>query len=97
MLGLSFPSKLDWSSYIVPTAKTTYKEIAALICSLKFLSPEVALYPYKHVQQPCMEYYCNVWAGVPNYYLDMQDRLRKWVCGAVGLLLAASFEPLAHG
>ena len=44
MLELTFSSKLDWGSYIVSIAKTTSKKIGALIRSMKFLSPEVALY-----------------------------------------------------
>ena len=40
ILGLYFPSILDWGSYIVSTAKITYKKVATLICSLKFLSPD---------------------------------------------------------
>ena len=51
MLGLTFSSKLDWGSYIVSIAKTASKKIGALICSVKFLSPEVALYLYK----------CTIW------------------------------------
>ena len=47
MLGLTFPSKLGWGSYIISVAKTTCKKIGALILSMKFLSPEVALYLYK--------------------------------------------------
>ena len=47
MLGLTFSSKLDWGSYIISIAKTASKKIGALICSMKFLSPEVALYLYK--------------------------------------------------
>ena len=47
MLGLTFSSKLDWGSYIVFIAKTAFKKIGALICSMKILSPEVALYLYK--------------------------------------------------
>ena len=43
MLGLTFSSKLDWNSI----AKTASKKIGALIRSMKFLSPEVALYLYK--------------------------------------------------
>ena len=42
MLGLTFSSKLDWGSYIISITKT-----GALICSMKFLSPEVVLYLYK--------------------------------------------------
>ena len=44
MLELTFTSKLDWGSYIISIAKTASKKIGALICSMKFLSPEVALY-----------------------------------------------------
>ena len=47
MLGLTFSSKLDWGSYIISIAKTASKKIRALICSMKFVSPEVALYLYK--------------------------------------------------
>ena len=66
MLGLSFSSKLDWGSYIISIAKTASKKIGALICSMKFLSPEVALYLYKSTIRPCMEYCCHVWAGAPS-------------------------------
>ena len=55
ILGLSFFSKLDWGSYIISVAKTTSKKIGALIRSMKFLSPEVALYLYKSTIHPCME------------------------------------------
>ena len=54
MLGLTFSSKLDWGSYIVSIAKTASKKIRALIRSMKFLSPEVALYLYKSTILPCM-------------------------------------------
>ena len=46
MLGLNFYSKLDWSSYIISIAKTASMKIGVLICSMKFLSPETALYLY---------------------------------------------------
>ena len=47
MLRLTFSSKLDQGSYIISIAKTASKKIGALICSMVFLSPEVALYPSK--------------------------------------------------
>ena len=47
MLALTFSSELDWGSYIISIAKTASKKIGALIQSMKFLSPEVALYLYK--------------------------------------------------
>ena len=96
MLGLTFSSKLDWGSYIISIAKTASKKIGALIHSMKFLSPEVALYLYKSTIHPCMEYCCHVWAGTPSCYLELLDKPQKQICKAVGLSLAASLEALAH-
>ena len=96
MLGLIFSSKLDWGSYIISIAKTATKKIGALIRSMKFLSPEVALYLYKSTIRPCMEYCCHVWAGAPSCYLELLDKLQKRICKTVGLSLAASLELLAH-
>ena len=96
MLGLTFSSKLDWGSYIVSIAKTASKKIGALIRSMKFLSPEVALYLYKSTMWPCMEYCCHVWAPAPSCYLELLDKLQKRICRTVGPSLAASLEPLAH-
>ena len=47
ILGLTLFSKFDWGSYIISITKTANKKIGALIHSMKFLSPEVALYLYK--------------------------------------------------
>ena len=96
MLGLTFSSKLDWGSYIVSIAKTASNKIGALIRSMKFLSPEVALYLYKSIIQPCMEYCCHVWAGAPSCYLELLDKLQKQICRTVGPSLAVSLEPLAN-
>ena len=86
MLGLTFSFKLDWSSYSVSIAKTASKKMGALIRSMKFLSPEVALYLY------C----CHVWAGAPSCYLELLDKLPKRICRTVGPSLAIYLEPLAH-
>ena len=96
MLGLTISSKLDWGSYIVSIAKAVSKKIGALIRSVKFLSPEVALHLYKSTIRPFMEYCCHVWAGAPSFYLELLDKLQKWVCRTVGPSLAASLEPLAR-
>ena len=96
MLGLTFCSKLNWGSYIISIAKTVSKKIAALICSMKFLSAEVALYLNKSALRLCMEYCCHVWAGAPCCYLELLDKLQKLICRTVGPSLAASLEPLAH-
>ena len=77
VLGLTFSSKLDWGSYIISIAKIASKKIGALIHSMKFLSPEVALYLYKSTICPCMKYCCHVLAGAPNCYLGLLDKLQK--------------------
>ena len=74
MLGLSFPSKLYWGFYIISVAKTTSKKIGALICSMMFLSLEVALYLDKSTISPCKEYSCHVWAGAPHCHLELLDK-----------------------
>ena len=75
MLGLTFSSKLDWSSYIVSVAKTAFKKIEALIHPrsfflLRLLCISINL-PYN------TEYCCQVWAGVPSCHLELLDRLQK--------------------
>ena len=96
MLSLTFSSKLDWGSHVISIAKTGSKKIGALIRSMKFLSPEVALYLYKSTIRPCMEYCCHVWAGAPSCYLELLDKLQKWMRRTVGFSVAASLQPFAH-
>ena len=96
MLELTFSSKLDWGSYTISIAKTAFKKIGDMIYSMKFLSPEAALYLCKSTIQPCLEYCCHVWAGAPSCYLELLDKLQKWICRTVGPSFAASLEPLAH-
>ena len=96
MLGLTFSSKLDWGPYIISIAKSASKKIGALIRSMKFLSPEVALYLYKSMIWPCMECCCLVWDGAPTCYLELLDKLQKWIYRTVCPSLAASLELLAH-
>ena len=94
MLGLTFCSKLDWGSYIISLAKTAPKKIGELIHSMKFLSPEVALYLCKSTIRPCMGSCCHVWADAPSCYLELLDKLQKRICRAVGPSSAASLETL---
>ena len=81
---MAFFSKLDWGSYIISIAKTTSKKIEALICSMNFVFPEVAMYLYKSVMHPCMEYCYHVWVGAPSCYLELQEKLKKQICRTVG-------------
>ena len=74
----TFSSQLDWSSYIIPIAKTASKKIGALIRSMKFLSPErFFLYLYKSTIQPRKNYCFYVWTGAPSCYLELLDLLQK--------------------
>ena len=43
-----------------------------------------------------MKYCCQVCARAPSCYLELLDKLQKWICRAFGPSLAASLEPLAH-
>ena len=96
MLVMTFSSRLDWGYYIISIAKSFSEKIGALIRSMKFLSPEVALYLYKSTIYPCMEYCCHVWAGAPSCYLELLYKLQKQICRTVVPSLVASLEPLAH-
>ena len=65
------PFKILRLTCIIPIAKTASKKIGALSCSMKFLSPEFALYLYKSTICPCMEYCCHIWvdAGLLVFHL----------------------------
>ena len=95
MQWLTFSSKLDWAFYIISIAKTS-KKIGVLIRSMKFFSPEVALYLCKSTIRPCMKYCCHVWAGAPSYYLELLEKLQKRICRTVSPSHTVSVEPLAH-
>ena len=83
MLGLTLCCKLDWGSYI-SFPKTASKKIGALICAIRFLSPEIALYLCKFTACPCMEYSCYDWAVAPSCFLELLDKLQKRLCRTVG-------------
>ena len=95
MLGLTFSSLLDWGSYIISIAKAASKKNGGLMRSMKFLSPEVALYLYKSSIRSCMEYCCHVWAGTLSCYLELLDKLQKRICRTVGHSLAPHRQDVA--
>ena len=43
-----------------------------------------------------MEYCYHVQAGATRRYLELLDKLQKWIFRSVGPSFAASLEPLAH-
>ena len=79
MVVLTLFTKFDWGSYINSIAESASKKIGALIHLLKFLSPEFALYLYEPTIHLCMEYCCHVWAGAPSCYLELLNKLQKWM------------------
>ena len=83
VLGLTFSSKLDWGSI----AKTASKKIGVLIRSVKFLSPEVAVYLNKSTKSPCMEYYFHIWPGAPSCYLELLNKIQIEYTGLLVLHL----------
>ena len=88
-------SLLKWiGAYIISINKTASYKIGALICSVKFLSPRVALYLFISTIQPCT--CCHVWTGAAICYLELLYKLQKEICRTVGPSLAASLEPLVH-
>ena len=96
VLRLNFSSELDWGSEIISVAKTASNKSGVLIRSMKFLSLGVALYLYNSTIQPCIEYCCHIWAGIPSCYLELLNKLQKRICKTVGPSLVASLEPLLH-
>ena len=94
MLELTFSSNLNRGFYIISIAKSVSKKIGAFIRSMKFLSPEVALYLYKSAIRSCMKHCCHVWTA--SCYLEFLDKLKKRICRTVGPSLAASLECLAY-
>ena len=93
---MSFSSKLDWDPYIISISRTASEKIGALIHSMKFLSPELALYLCKSTIRPSLEYCCHVCAGAPRCSPEISDKLQKRIYRTVGPALAASLEPLTH-
>ena len=89
---VDFLFQIRKGSYINSIAKTASKKIRALIRSMNFLSPGVALNLYKSATRPSMEYCCHVWASAPSCYLELLDKLQKRICRTVGHSLAASRE-----
>ena len=86
-------------------ARTATKRIVALIRSMKFLSPDVALYVYTaygmrsiiclyniYNRRPCREQCFHVWVGALSYYLNTLDKLQKQICRTVGPSLTASLQ-----
>ena len=63
---------------------------------MRFLSPEVALHLHKSTIHPCMEYCFHNCAGAPTCYVELLDKLQKWICRVASPSIATSLKTLAH-
>ena len=79
---------MDYVSYFVSIAQTPCNKTVAFICSRKLPSPGVLICFCKSTILLCMKYCCYVWAGAPNFLLDMLDKVSLTV--AASLLLCLS-------
>ena len=43
-----------------------------------------------------MQYCCHVWTGALSCYMELLDKLQKWICRTVGPSLATSLEPCSN-
>ena len=56
-----------------------------MICSVKFLFPEVVLYLYKSRWiRTYMEYFCRVWAGASICYFEVAEKLQEQLYRTAG-------------
>ena len=90
------PSLLNWIGVLTLSLLLKLPQRKLELCSMKFLSPKVALYLYKSTTLSCMECCFHIWAGAPSCYLQLLDNLQKAICRIVDPSLADSLEPLAH-
>ena len=62
-------------------------------CSMKFLSPEIALYLYKSIIRSRMKYCSHVWGGAPSCYLELFDKLQNVYAGLLVIPLISLLNP----
>ena len=67
--------------WAVPWRKIIFEDAGTVffLCFIKFLSAEIAFYLYESIVWSYMEYCSHFWTGAPCCYLDMLDKLQKWV------------------
>ena len=93
MLGLSFSSQLDRSSYVVSNVKSDSRKIQSWFILWSFCL--LKLFFSWSTKRPYMEYSCHVWTRALICYLDVLDKLQKLVYRTVSSSITASLELLA--
>ena len=84
ILGLTFSFKLDWGSYIISIAKSACKKLVLLFVLWSFFFLRLL---YISI---------NLTYGHASSYLELLDKLQKWICRTIGPSLTASLKSLTH-
>ena len=92
ILGMDISSDLSWGKYISGIAM----HVGCLSHARKFIPPSALLYLYKTSIRPLIEYCSHIWAGAPDCYLRMLDKVQRRLCYLVGEDLAVSLDSLGH-
>ena len=70
--------------------------VGCLSRARKFIPPSALLYLYKTSIRPLIECCSHIWAGAPDCYLRMLDKVQRRLCYLVGEDLAVSLDSLGH-
>ena len=85
ILGMDITSDLSWGKYISGIAKSAAMRVGCLSRARKFTPLSALLYLYKTSIRPLIAYCSHIWAGAPDCYLGMLDKVqrtleRTWLC-----------------
>ena len=76
-------------------AKTASRKLKSWFVLLSFFLHRLLIISINLSLWPCMKYCCHTWADAPSRYLDILDKLQRWVCRTVFPTLVASLELFA--
>ena len=88
ILGMDISSDLIWGKYISGIAKSAAMRVGCLSRARKFVPPSALL--YKTSIRPL------IWAGAPDCYRRMLDKVQRRLCYLVREDLAVSLDSLGH-
>ena len=74
ILGMDISSDLSWGKYV------SDMRVGCLSRARKFIPPSALLYLYKTSIRPLIEYCSHIWAGAPDCYLRMFDKVQRRLC-----------------
>ena len=93
---MDISSDLSWCKYISGIAKSAAMRVGCLTRARKFIPPSALLYFYKTSIRPLIEYCSHIWAGAPDCYLRMLDKVQRRLCYLFGEDMSMSLDSLGH-